>query len=79
MRSLRVIPKGWPVKLGECPPGLFSFTGDIGFKSEYFTDDPEKIEVFCAESGECFWGGVTSKQARMELMVQPVVLEWHEE
>lgn len=78
MKTLQIIPHGWPCKLIDCPPGLFSYTGDIGFKSEYFNSDPEKIEVFCAESGECFWGGTNDKNARAALVVQPVILQWIE-
>ena len=63
------------MRLIDFPGGLFAFEGDIGFKSEYYTNDPEKMEVFCAESGEVFWGGTSNWTVRAELMVQPVVLQ----
>lgn len=78
MKTLQLVPHGWPRKLIECPAGLFSYAGDIGFKSEYHANDPEKVEVFCAESGECFWGGTADKNARAALVVQPVILQWIE-
>lgn len=75
---LTAVPHGWPVRLIECPPGLFSYDGEIGFKSEYFTNDPERMEVFFAESGEVFWGFATDKASRARLIVQPCVLERRE-
>jgi len=78
MKILQIIPHGWPRKLINCPPGLFSFNGNIGFKSEYYDGDPEKIEVFCADTGECFWGGTSDKIDRAALIVQPVVLQFTE-
>jgi hypothetical protein len=35
-------------------------------------------EVFCADSGEYFWGGKSDKMARESLVVQPVVARWVE-
>jgi len=78
MKVLQIIPHGWPCRLLECPPGLFSYQGTTGFKSEYFASDQENMEVFCVESGECFWGGVSTKQARADLIVNPLSLEWVE-
>lgn len=77
-KQLTLVPKGWPCKLIDCPPGLFSFTGDIGFKSEYSTNEPNSMEVFCADSGEAFWGGTSDKDVRASLMVQPLIMEWVE-
>ncbi len=78
MKTLQIIPDGWPCKLIECPPGLFSFSGTIGLKSEYYANNPDKIEVFCSETGECFWGGTQQAEARAALMVQPVIVRWAE-
>jgi len=63
------------VTLAECPPGLFIFNGHfgephLGFKSEYGNED-----VFCAESGERFWGGATTKKQRAGLLVRPIEAE----
>ena len=77
-KTLQIIPHGWPCKLIDCPPGLFSFTGDIGFKSEYCRDNAIAMEVFCAESGEVFWGGSKTTHDRNELIVQPVIMQWVE-
>ena len=70
MKRLILSPKGWPCMLFECPPGFFMFHDSLCFKSEYGGD-----EVFC-DSGEIFWGGVSDKQERGHLVVQPVVAEW---
>ena len=77
-----------PVRLADCPPGLFSFRGAIGFKTEYRgmdtvgpTDVPgsqirwavgRHSEVYVVESGEAFWGGTSRKDDREELMVTPI-------
>lgn len=78
MKTLTITPHGWPCKLIDCPAGLFVFKGSLGFKSEYFQSDPDSIQVYCADSGEIFWGGASSKAARAELVVQPAILEWSE-
>lgn len=57
------------VRLGDCPPGLFLFNGHLGFKSEYGGND-----VFCADSGEYFWGGAADNVARDALMVLPLAI-----
>lgn len=59
--------------LAECPPGLFLCGDCLGFKSEYRSEDG-KSEAFVVESGEYFWGGATSKDARELIMVHPVQL-----
>ena len=59
--------------LAECPPGLFLFGNCLGFKSEYRADDG-RCAAFVVESGEYFWGGATSNDAREDLMVHPVDL-----
>lgn len=70
MQTLQILPTGWPCTLAECPPGLFVFNSSVGFKSEYGIDDP-----YC-ESGEIFWGGVSTKEERSKLIVQPCVATW---
>jgi hypothetical protein len=73
------------VRLADCPPGPFEFvtaSGEytLGFKTEYgcMTHAPagwevsNYPEVYCMESGEAFWGGTTTHDARCELMVRSV-------
>lgn len=73
------------VKLRDCPPGPFLFNGSLGFKTEYGSmecenpHDPKTLwrvghhsDVYVLASGEAFWGGVTSKEDREELLVVPV-------
>lgn len=81
MRQLCLEPEGWPCTLSECPPGLFVFNDIVGFKSEYGArDESGRIysEVFCADTGEYFWGGTSDKYKRELLVVQPVVVRWAE-
>jgi len=59
-------------KLIDCPGGPFLFHGTIGFKTEYYTSDPVKMEVFCLQSGEYFWGGTDNTEARAALIVTPL-------
>lgn len=60
--------------LSECPPGLFLFKGrTIGLKTEY--GSPPFYEVFCADSGEYFWGGTDDAEDRAVLKVLPLVNE----
>lgn len=75
--------------LMECPPGPFLFEGHLGFKTEYNAIVGEDIgggkvnwvmsrcwpDVYCMSSGEQFWGGETTHEARSMLMVQPVDLD----
>jgi hypothetical protein len=60
------------VSLAECPPGLFMLDGCLGFKSEYYTDAGWP-EAFVVASGEFFWGGAETHEARCGLMVTPIV------
>ena len=81
MQQLCLEPEGWPCPLSECPPGLFVVNNNsVGFKSEYgrMEGDRRYSEVFCADSGEYFWGGTSNKDARESLIVQPVVARWVE-
>ncbi|EHL99362.1 hypothetical protein HMPREF9946_03124 [Acetobacteraceae bacterium AT-5844] len=52
------------VPLAECSPGLFLFGDCLGFLSEY--GDP-----YVVSTGEAFWGGTSTKEARASLMVKP--------
>jgi hypothetical protein len=78
MKHLCLEPEGWPCPLSECPPGLFVFNNIVGFKSEYGRVDEDRrySDVFCADSGEYFWGGESNKEAREALVVQPVKAHW---
>lgn len=72
--------------LEDCPPGLFLYKETIGFKSEYGAFHGEDIgmgqvkwtitgnpDVYCAESGEKFWGGCKSQEELSQLKVRPMV------
>jgi hypothetical protein len=78
---------GNAVTLAECPPGPFLFEGSLGFKTEYGAMSGKDVgngkvewaviggpDVYCMDSGDAFWGGVTSREARSALLVQPVDL-----
>ena len=61
--------------LNNCPPGLFLFRGRVYFKSEYrtqTTDGGYQVDAYCIDSGEYFWGGAASSEARGMLIVRPV-------
>jgi len=61
-----------PVFLGDLRPGLFvDEKGFVGFKSEYYVNDPERMEVFCADTGEAYWGGTSSARDRAAILVYP--------
>ena len=61
-----------PVLLRDLRPGLFvDGKGFVGFKSEYFANDPAKMEVFCADTGEAYWGGTSSTNDRAAILVYP--------
>ncbi|TWB58710.1 hypothetical protein [Nitrospirillum viridazoti] len=65
------------VTLADCPPGLFLFQGYLGFKSEYSichaeTKLPLGPEAYVVASGEIFWGGASSHEARKALLVIPI-------
>ena len=83
MRQLRVVPCDMPIRLVECPPGLFLFGVEaaepsVGFKTEYGAHNPHDMEVYCIDSGEAFWGGVDSRSNLGDLQVMPARLEWVE-
>ena len=76
----RLVKVGEEVTLAGCPPGLFLFRDDIGFKTEYFTttmieSSVPVVEAYCLESGEFFWGGTSLHSDRHALMVQPLSLK----
>ncbi|MDW5315030.1 hypothetical protein [Rhizobium sp. PL01] len=71
--------------LADCPPGPFLFNGMIGFKTEYGAMSGKDIgggkvewevtggpDVYVMDSGETFWGGTSSKEARAALHVLPL-------
>ena len=66
---------GYEVTLAECPPGLFLFGADcLGFKSEYAYEAQGRFwpEAYVVASGEAFWGGVNTQEARAKLLVRPI-------
>lgn len=67
-QELHIIPNGFPCSLSECEPGFFIYENNLCFKDEYGG-------YYCS-SGEAFWGGVSDKEDRDKLIVQPVVEEW---
>lgn len=55
------------VRLKNLRPGLFlSSTGELCVMTEYSSD------AYIVRTGEAFWGGVTLKGERAELLVTPV-------
>jgi len=73
------------VKLKDCPPGPFLFNGSVGFKTEYSAAVPRDMgngkfehvclhasDAYCLDSGEFFWGAVTTHKERDDLMVYPM-------
>jgi len=67
--KVEIVPYGFPCSLRNCNPGLFFFKNNLGFKSEYEGD------IYVVESGEQFWGGTTKENDRMDLIVQPAIIE----
>lgn len=76
-KRLVLKPNGWPCSLEECPPGFFMLNESVHFKTEYRTESGE-VEAYVGSSGEFFAGGVSSKQERADLEVQPVIYEWED-
>lgn len=66
--EIQVVPFGFPVRLGNCRPGLFLFKNTLGFADEYGG-------YYVVESGEVFWGGTSDKEKRFELVVQPCIVQ----
>jgi len=72
MRILKIVPKGWPCTLQECPPGHFVYEDQLCFKSEYSKNgNAGGIEAFNS-AGEYFCAGENT-------VVQPADYEWWEE
>lgn len=84
---LNMAINGNAVSLADCPPGPFLFAGALGFKTAYGAFSGKDVgdgkvewsvtsgpDAYCMDSGEFFWGGTTTKDARAELMVHPVEL-----
>lgn len=70
MKTLQLVPDGWPCKLGE-HVGLFVYganDGTCGISTDYG-------DVFTSD-GDAFWGGTQDKAERAELIVQPVKAIW---
>lgn len=70
-RDRTIVIKDQTVSLLDCPPGLFVFEGEIGFKAEYHSNLPDRMEVYCVSSGEEFWGDTTCWWDRALLHVYP--------
>ena len=63
------------IKLIDAPIGLFEVDGILVLKTEYSTrheDGTITPDCYIIESGEYFWGGVDSVEARNNLEVTPV-------
>lgn len=67
-----VVQRWWECTLGQCPPGLFLYGDDFGFKTEY--NDANGPEAYVVASGEYFWGGTDDKEVRRNLKVTPVII-----
>lgn len=68
-----IVPDGWPIRLRDCPPGLFEFNNGFHLKTEY-----GPTEAYVCDSGECFWGGTDNAEDRDNLMVIPARIEVRE-
>ena len=58
-------PNGFDRRFEQLEPGLFAFGTEICFMSEYG-------DAFIVDSGEAFWGGTSSAEARAKLIVKPL-------
>ena len=80
-----LVPDGDPVSLAECPPGPFAIGDNLGFKTEYGAMSGKDVgcgtvewtvthwpDAYCLDSGESFWGGASTREARAALIVQPL-------
>lgn len=77
---MNVIPCEMPMRLIDCPPGLFIFGIDtdspcVGFKTEYGCHNEGDMEVYVVESGESFWGGTSVRSALAGLHVVPAKID----
>lgn len=64
MRTLKMQPEGWPLKLSECRPGHFVFHDLLCFKNDY--------------KGESYNEGGEYLMIKDDDIVQPVTPEWEE-
>jgi hypothetical protein len=64
--TINLVNNGKACKLAGCLPGFFMYNNKIFFKSEY------KNDIYCIDSGECFWGGTHTFIDRDNLIVQPL-------
>ncbi len=87
-RPFCMVAYGDEVSLAECPPGPFMFEGSLGFRTEYGamrTVGPVDVpgdqirwtvsrwpDAYCLDTGEAFWGGAATQEARASLIVQPM-------
>jgi len=72
MTRVEIEPDGWPCRYDECPAGLFrSKSGSFALMTEYGG------ESYLVDSGEAFWGGVSGKELRGALIVQPCRVVTH--
>lgn len=69
-KAWEIVPNGWPIRLCDCPPGLFEFNGNFHLKTEYGL-----TEVYVCDSGEVFWGGTDTPEERAKLIVVPARIE----
>lgn len=68
------------MKLIDAPIGLFEFDGTLVLKTEYSVTGHDGVvtpECYIVESGELFWGGVSSFKERNNLDVTPVEYRRH--
>jgi|GEM_PF-2919062 len=69
-----VAPNGPPVRLDECPIGLFARGGEIALKSEYGSNEG-RIDAYIVSSGEFFWGPAPQTiESQNATLVQPLKL-----
>jgi hypothetical protein len=73
MAKVTLVPSQDECTLDECPPGLFLFDGTLGLKDEYGTHEG-RLDVYCADSGEYFWGGTSTLDELRKLVVQPMTV-----
>jgi hypothetical protein len=75
-KIIKLVPDGFSCSFADCPPGLFLFEDCVALKTEY--GDDIFGEAF-TQNGERFWGGVNTKAARNNLIVQPLAVEYGKE
>lgn len=73
MKTLTLVPDGWPCKLSECPPGLFVCGDDVAVKTDYGEDEAY------LDNGDRFHGAANTGGTTGDTLVQPVVVRWVED